>query len=556
MKKRATNPKKATTPPFSLEPTENPRPKGTFGDVGAFFRVRASRPLSNAPLELPYKAVRARHVDEASLRLFRWDDETRALELVPLSGVDTKRRVVWGPIDRPGVYGAIGLPRDPDRLRTVAAFSLFSDAELRGSPELVARICGLILCGPGPGAGGGARGGVCEQCMGIGRQLPESQIVFGDPRHVFVPPARPPAWGAFRHDAKNTGQSGFDGPTSKPSVLWSFSPGSPILSTPVVGGDGTVYVVASDFYVPSAVTDVHALDGNTGQIKWSLRIAPPGKPISYDPTPALGPDGTLYVNGAEGGGLVAIRPNGLLKWRFNRPHRRLTRPVPSADGRIYCGSRGEGIIALDRLGREVWPSPFPHGLSPDPNLVLDRTPLVVRDDGTLILVGDSIRALTRDAQVLWEQPLQYPNYEDPTVTSDGRILTFSDEVWSPSGVQRPSLPQGGIFAAGQNGVVFASASGMITAIDATNQILWSRVIPTLNGGNMATAAIGRDGTVHIALMTDPPQSLDLVALDPATGQTKWLVQIPGGMPNALHNPVIGRGGTLLITGKNTLWAVR
>jgi hypothetical protein len=190
---------------FSLTPSSNPLPNSTFGDIGAFFHVRARDGGLAARLKLPYQQSHARHVDEASLRLFRWDEPTRSLLLVPASGVDFERRVVWGWVSASGLYGAIGIPLRADVLRTIYFFAMFSPDELRNEPALVPRVCGLILCQPDTGRVDplpGPPGNLCELCLGIEvpqHHLPEIQLLRDRPREIVErqPPATPRvfAWG-------------------------------------------------------------------------------------------------------------------------------------------------------------------------------------------------------------------------------------------------------------------------------------------------------------------------------------------------------------------------
>ena len=296
-------------PELSITSARNPIENGTFGAIDAFVHVRVHSPGRHTRLEIPYSRENARQVDERSLRLFVWDEAARSLVLVNASGVDPKRGVVWGVIDASGLYGAIGLPRDPDLLRTVAAFSLFSAEELRASPALIPKVCGLILCAQEPGGGPIPGRDLCQLCLGLEvpiGHLPEVQLLEFTPGRVFhrpdPVPQRPPIWPQYRHDHRHTGQSTLNGPAQQPTLLWSFDQG---FSTPAgsVGSGGwsgwhRLYRCGQAAR-PYSTVDVYALDGNSGQVKWSRRIAQPGAVASYRPQVALGPDGTLYSNGAE-----------------------------------------------------------------------------------------------------------------------------------------------------------------------------------------------------------------------------------------------------------------
>jgi outer membrane protein assembly factor BamB len=73
----------------------------------------------------------------------------------------------------------------------------------------------------------------------------------------------------------------------------NFMASDPFSSSPAVGGDGTVYMAMSDGFL-------HALDGASGEVRWSLSC---GVRTS---SPAIAPDGTIYIGSATLG-LVAIR---------------------------------------------------------------------------------------------------------------------------------------------------------------------------------------------------------------------------------------------------------
>ena len=52
-----------------------------------------------------------------SVRLFRWNFLCLRWILVSISAVAASKSFTWGRVHRPGVYAAIGLPRDEERIR-------------------------------------------------------------------------------------------------------------------------------------------------------------------------------------------------------------------------------------------------------------------------------------------------------------------------------------------------------------------------------------------------------------------------------------------------------
>ena len=118
---------------------------------------------------------------------------------------------------------------------------------------------------------------------------------------VPVPAKAQPAntpWPNFGHDPQHTGRSPYSGP-DMPLLKWSYATGGPILSSPGIGADGTIYVGSGDKSLCAVNPD--------GTLKWSYATG--GEVRS---SPAIDADGTIYV-GSYDGKLYAVNPNGTLK---------------------------------------------------------------------------------------------------------------------------------------------------------------------------------------------------------------------------------------------------
>ncbi|MGD8613015.1 MAG: PQQ-binding-like beta-propeller repeat protein [Desulfobacterales bacterium] len=172
---------------------------------------------------------------------------------------------------------------------------------------------------------------------------------------------------------------------------WRVGVGSDIDSTPVVGPDGTIYLgtdtanslfavnpdtrmvkwqfptpdfgdvniipaLSPDASVVYAVSDgvnnsdgfVYAVDTATGAENWSFTIVsdigqPPGNVTS---SPAVDPTtGTIYV-GSDDNKVIALNPDGTLKWEFITNGKVKSSPAVGSDGTIYVGSNGNSVYAL------------------------------------------------------------------------------------------------------------------------------------------------------------------------------------------------------------------
>src|SRR3954471_11829198 len=107
---------------LEIELIEDPLPGSSLGTIGRFVEGRWPRGADvcrSVGIEVPYSEEDLGWVDPATLRLFEIDVEERGYALLPSSGVDPERRVVYGSVSGGGVYGVVGLPADPAVMRTV-----------------------------------------------------------------------------------------------------------------------------------------------------------------------------------------------------------------------------------------------------------------------------------------------------------------------------------------------------------------------------------------------------------------------------------------------------
>ena len=182
---------------------------------------------------------------------------------------------------------------------------------------------------------------------------------------------------------------------------------------------------------------LHALDLETGEVRWSRDREDLVQTLWFNTRPAVSPDGDVFVNGDST--LQCLAPDGTLRWAWSGVSRRRIEQVPpelrqdhldpswgpmscppavSADGsRVYCGGRavgeaGANLHALDREGREAWSARL------DEHLCLDQ--LRVGEDGTIYAAGTSyemdlpkgqqshhahVYALSPEGEVLWHYRL-------------------------------------------------------------------------------------------------------------------------------------------------------
>jgi outer membrane protein assembly factor BamB len=122
--------------------TENPLPHGTLGDIGLATEVRGPDRFPQSILVVPFVPKQLVGIDAASVRVFRWEGETKTLQPSWNSGINVRMRFVWAKIDRPGVYVPLGLPRDrllQEALRAMAHERHYVDTSSREEMQQVTR---------------------------------------------------------------------------------------------------------------------------------------------------------------------------------------------------------------------------------------------------------------------------------------------------------------------------------------------------------------------------------------------------------------------------------
>jgi len=115
----------------------------------------------------------------------------------------------------------------------------------------------------------------------------------------------------------------------------------PVASSPVIGGDGTIYVGTTE-------GKLVAVPSNGSAIAWSAATND-----TLGSSPALGQDGTIYV-GSTDHKLYAITASGSTKWALDLGAPVHGSPAVGGDGTIYVGTSHGKLHAVDAAGTERW----------------------------------------------------------------------------------------------------------------------------------------------------------------------------------------------------------
>ena len=267
-------------------------------------------------------------------------------------------------------------------------------------------------------------------------------------------------------------------------ITWSFPVGLKIESTaPAIGDDGNVYVTLSG---KEGVANVHAITSAGVEI-WQKEL---GDIVRA--SPVISNDGSvIYVASYDDNMYELNAVTGATNWMFDIGNNaKYSTSALGTDGSLYGGYQTDNVHALNGDGTEKWVFPT----SGDVN-----GSAAIGTDGTVYIhsIDDFLYALDpTDGSKKWEY--FYGNWSGTALalTAEGNIIVTGEKD---------------------------SETGVVAAVSSTGTELWS-VNTTIVSGSASSsgkidqggAAIGPDGTIYVG--TKGPE---LLALDPASGATKW-----------------------------------
>ena len=317
--------------------------------------------------------------------------------------------------------------------------------------------------------------------------------------------------------------------SDKPGTLkWKYKTGGPIVSSPAIGHDGTIYIGSEDSCLYAFDPDGNLkwkyqaddmiwsspVIGADGTVYFSSResytyaLAPDGalmwKYQTYSiSSPAIGHDGTLYV-AALNGRLYAITPEGELK-RESSQAKGLTKfpPVIGLDSTIYTSAFSK-IYALDTLGNLKWSFEIP-------NLwVYAISPLAIDKQGKVCFCtnANGFYILTSEGE--------YNYYPDLLVASE----------WTSPAID-------------SEGSIYLGGRYFFYGLNPDYTKKWSVGKEIAFGSIESTPIIGSDGTVYFGAGRTKSYLYTLTS----DGKVKWKCKIGGEVKSS---PAIGSDGTVYV----------
>jgi outer membrane protein assembly factor BamB len=260
---------------------------------------------------------------------------------------------------------------------------------------------------------------------------------------------------------------------------WSIATGGSWMTTPALGVDGVIYV-----HAVSTNADRMLAVSPSGTTNWTFTIAgntPPVDSFQLASSPAIGPDGTIYV-GSGSGQLAAVTPEGQTNWIFTTVEPIHSPPAIGGDGTVYIGCDFGVVYAIAAGGVLKWA--YPQVLSAGgPYQVF----VVVGKDGTIFVSSaagpGSFYALNPDGTVQWSWAANRGTasaaiaegriYVPSSEFADGAPPKFSALAYPSFGTLWTFNPPTGIWsspAIGADGTVYFGCDTELFALYATNAV--------------------------------------------------------------------------------------
>ena len=315
----------------------------------------------------------------------------------------------------------------------------------------------------------------------------------------------------FHGNPQHTGLSPYNGP-SAPSLKWKFQTGGPVYSAPAVGR-GRIYVGSDD-------GNLYALNPR-GQLLWTFHTYYPIRT-----TPAIGFDGTVYLASClrcevfnpplpPEGVLYAISPGGQLEWNLTiapsgQGYDSLSSPTIAPDGTIYVSDIGFRIVAVNPNGSLKWELKTSGEVVGSPAVGFDGTVYVAIDDPPPATTCEAalnkcLVALNPDGTIKWAQSTIYhpvDAFSSPAVGSDGTLYAGGITAFSPNGTAKwqYSGPEGSP-SIGPDGTIYSSGDAGLYAMNQNGTLRWrfsTGASGDAFGFGQSSAVIGNDGTIYFA----------------------------------------------------------
>jgi outer membrane protein assembly factor BamB len=347
-------------------------------------------------------------------------------------------------------------------------------------------------------------------------------------------------WPKFRHDAAQTGRSSTR-PTSTRGQFWSYRTGKGIFSSPVVAGDGTVYIGSADrsfyalhqdgsvawklgtgeiidsaallddkgrVYFGSGDGNLRALDAKSGTLAWMTPADAGGVNGSYinwfEGNVQLSPSGQLYAPNDDFFLYQIDRDSGAFTQKLRLPDQTWSSPAFAKNGQLFIGNNnlvealGSNLFSFDQASVEKWEDYVGVGSVAASPLATPGGLVVVGSFDGYVRAYDAVSGLQR-----WEFGARDHIYASPARLSDGTIVQAATDgsvygLDETTGALRWTFDSRDPIRSspavdGDDNVYFGSGDGRLYVLDKAGLLRWSvQLIDEDRNDVNSSPALGKD----------------------------------------------------------------
>jgi outer membrane protein assembly factor BamB len=271
--------------------------------------------------------------------------------------------------------------------------------------------------------------------------------------------------------------------TARGTLRWKYGvgPGVDFYTSPAVGPDGTIYVT-------SWFDTLYAV-GSSGSLLW--KVGTWGAPATS--SPCIGPDGVVYAG--LGNTVCCIVPDSGMRWQTVAGGTASAVALTS-DSTVYVGSTSARLIAVGSDGSVRWRYRTGGSVLSSPAVGADGTVYFGSDDRRL-------HAVYPDSSPKWTYLTGREVQSSPAVDADGVVYVGSNDLKlhavNPDGSPRWQFATAGLVISspvvGSDGTIYVgSYDDRLYAIEPGGSQKWT----FLTGGDIdASPTIASDGTIYV-----------------------------------------------------------
>ncbi len=364
-------------------------------------------------------------------------------------------------------------------------------------------------------------------------------------------------WATERRDPWGTLWTSAAGPAT-PDIVWTFTGAGAFSGGPLLAADGTIYIA-------SAARMLYALDA-TGVQRWAATL-----PVTPTQTPALAPNGVVYVIDVSGG-LAAVAPDGSLLWHTlpKEPGLGFASPTVDADGTAYYVATRSGSMVMRAVaadGTLRWasaPMPFQTAtsmpaLSPAGDWLFWQDFVLAVNDGALVPEFTETRAELYFVGADGQTYLALANNKIAAIKHSAGGVTFAEPYgwfFREKGIQRAKA-------------IGVTPTGIVWLFGNVNQIQGSVIawgalggdplgvldLPGLYGSRVV--AVDHNGVIYLCGITSgqyaKPEAYTCYALQP--GATAPLWEFTLNNEERILGAALGEGRLYITTNVGLLYAL-